>query len=282
MELDVGFTCFASFCVASTISSLGVRAPEKRREIPDRHYSHHTPILTILGIGCAAVMLIFHLSFLYVGLKTPCMALRLDVDRLIESGQVPADQGPLIKTLGIAELTADDVNLLDCIRKLYTWVKEDAENVNYNMNDITALLMLSVFVIGFTLIDMLGILALAIMVHIYGCRPKICMEFVHIFRKLSMLDVAIVGVVVIITAGKIYEKLGVVLRFKIGLLYLFAAEFCHYVSYYSVQSIAMSMPIDYDEDDVCEEEDKADGMGSSSSCDESPSSEDDRLNGRIV
>merc|ERR1719401_2915973 len=28
MDLDVGFSCFATFCVASTLSSLGVRMPE--------------------------------------------------------------------------------------------------------------------------------------------------------------------------------------------------------------------------------------------------------------
>jgi len=214
---------------------------------------------------------------LYIGVKTPCMSLRLDIDKLIESGQVPPEQGPLIKAFGIEKLTADDVNILDCIRTLWTWVRMDGEEANFNMNDTTALLLLTVFVLAFTLIDMVLVLAMAVSVHMYNRRPKILMELTHVFRKLSMLDVAITGVIVIITAGKIYEKLGVVLRFEIGLLYLFVAELCHYISYYTTEWITMSMP-PADCEDSSEDEGEADGMGASSSCDES-ASEDERLNG---
>mmetsp|Transcript_68303 Transcript_68303/g.177390 ORF Transcript_68303/g.177390 Transcript_68303/m.177390 type:complete len:525 (-) Transcript_68303:395-1969(-) len=235
MQLDIGFICFATFCVFSTISSLGVRTPVKRVEDRKQQKAY-----VGLALGIAIVTtIIFWLCFV-VGLTQPSMALKLNFDLLVESGQLPAYMLPIIEALGIAEKAKDDVCLWECIWQLWMWAfPKDAP---IELASFIAFFMFAVFVILFTVIDMITLLVTAIMLQFSTTRPAMALEITHVFRKLSMLDVAVVGVIVIILAGKIYEKMGVMLSISSGLYYLMAAEACHYVLHYTVIFIAGKLP----------------------------------------
>jgi len=252
MQLDIGFTCFATFCVFSTISSLGVRTPVRR--VQDRKQQK---AYVGLALGIAIVTTIIFWNCFVIGLTQPSMALRLDFELLVESGQLPAYMLPIIEALGIAEKARDDVCLWECIWQLWMWAfPKDAP---IELNSFIAFFMFGVFVIVFTVIDMITLLVTAIMLQFRTTRPEMALEITHVLRKLSMLDVAVVGVIVIILAGKIYEKMGVILSISSGLYYLMAAEGCHYVLHYTVIHIAGKLPgHEYEKQDSMQSEDASD------------------------
>jgi len=67
-----------------------------------------------------------------------------------------------------------------------------------------------------------------------GGHHKLFIRASKVLKKLSFLDVAVVGVVVVVLSGAAYRKSGLVLKLDWGLLLLTAAELCHYVAYYLV------------------------------------------------
>merc|ERR1719343_315653 len=199
-------------------------------------------------LGSSVVFTIAFVVLLVYGLTKPCMALRLVMDRLFESGQLSMSMKPIIEMLHVQEKAASDVSLLDCMGNLWGWIITTDEDGlrSYEVNALVGWVMLAVFVLAFTILDILALLFLAVSVwqqaHKGGQRPWLASELVHIFRKLSMLDVAVMGVVIIVTAGQIYAELGVVLTMREGLLYLFLAELTHYGLYYVVTSTAAGLP----------------------------------------
>lgn len=232
MELDIGFTCFSTFCVASTISSLGVRAPDGQRV---RRWI--CPCSTFVVVSITVLISIGFIVSMVLGLLTPCMSLRLDIDALFESGQLNRKYEAIVRLLNVGETAAADVDLWSCMRKLWGWIlqRNAAGNiVACEVNSLISFTMIAAFVVLFTILDMATLLLAAVLLNVHGYVPEWILGLTHIFRKLSMLDVAITGVVVVVLVGGIYKKLGVVLSTQRGIYYLLMAESCHYVSYYLV------------------------------------------------
>lgn len=250
-DLDIGFSCFATFCVASTISSLGVRMPSQEdlgKEAPMAPWGF-TP-MPVLIVTC--VLCILFAVAMAFGLSLPCMSLRLDMQLLYESGQISEDLRPIIEMLHVQELAANDVSLMDCIQKLWQWIPPDMSDEDnpkgWEVNSAIAFVLLSVLVVAFTIISMCVLLVIAVLLQVKATKQTKLLELAHVFRKLSMLDVLIAGVVVIVLAGRIYEKSGVVLKIQSGLFYLLAAEIIHYIVYYMVSLTGKSVRDQADND----------------------------------
>lgn len=245
MELDIGFTCFATFCVASTISSLGVRLPEKKPvKVSRSQRKSHVAAALVVAIVCSVVFT----ACMFKGLHAPCMALRLDIDLLVKSGQMDASLAQIVSELGLQDIAADDVGLWGCMGEMWTWSFPDTSSEvvqknYYEFNNVLAFGMFAVFAVALTCLNMLVLAGTAVYFKFQKSRPQVALEAIHVLRKLSMLDVAIVGVVVVILAGKIYRKLGVIMSLKPGLLYLAIAEASHYVLYYTIRMTAKRLPI---------------------------------------
>merc|ERR1712039_25442 len=60
----------------------------------------------------------------------------------------------------------------------------------------------------------------------------------HVLKKLSMMDVALVGIALAVCCGSVYKKAGTALYFRWGLLVLSGAELCHYLAYFLVTHAA--------------------------------------------
>merc|ERR1719189_3221888 len=78
------------------------------------------------------------------------------------------------------------------------------------------------------------------------------LDTAHALRKISMLDVFVMGVVVVCLAGNAYKDKGIQFVMLPGLLLLLCAEVLHYVLYYLVSGIAECMfsPEAYDAKEV--------------------------------
>lgn len=244
-RLDVGFSCFSVFCIASTISSLGVRSPP----VPITHpeISSRFSKKVVAMIVTVIILFLVFLYLLYHGLRTPCMALRLDINKLFETGEIAANLRPIVEMLHIGEKAASDISMSETMTNLWSWAHWNASGeFHYEANCFLAWMMIAVFVVAFTIFDMIALIILAFQVRVQvkhdGHRPKWAMEVVHVLRKLSMLDVTVVGVCIIILAGQIYKEMGIMLTLRGGIVYLAFAELCHYVVYFLVTSMAEAMP----------------------------------------
>mmetsp|Transcript_37293 Transcript_37293/g.79180 ORF Transcript_37293/g.79180 Transcript_37293/m.79180 type:complete len:503 (-) Transcript_37293:146-1654(-) len=235
MHLDMGFSCFSTFCVFSTVSSLGVRSPLK----PDKGRVHRLPS-PVFTLALSIVCLILFTVCLVIGMREPAMSLSLDFDKMVEAGELAPEMLDVVKSLGIAEMAKDDVSLWSCIWELWNW--SFPKNAPIEVNTFIAFTMLGVFSVLFTIVDMITLVVIAGMMQFSPARPYWGLEVTHLFRKLSMLDVTVVGVVVIVLAGAIYAKMGVILKLNTGIYFLAVAEAAHYVIHYTVVDVASHMP----------------------------------------
>lgn len=242
MDLDIGFSCFATFCIASTICSLGARAPSKRDLGLDETPKTGCGFQTMTVLLCVIAASIVFIPTLYYGVMKPCMALRVDMNLVFESGEVDISLKPVIEMLHVQELAADDVSLWECATQLYKWIMPSDEREYWEMNSLVAFLLLSVLVMLFTVLDMIVLLAAAIYMHTQRRKPVVLMELAHFLRKLSMLDVCTTGILIIILAGRIYRASGVVVTFQDGWVLMVVAEVCHYIAYYAVSITSRYCP----------------------------------------
>lgn len=159
------------------------------------------------------------------------MALRLDMSVLYDNGTIPAVAKGFVESLNLPSLARADASILHCLKSLATWIGEG------EVNSLIAFLMLAVCVVGFTALDILALNVIA--AGLPGSNDaeasrepsSSTLAVTRILKKLSMLDVLIVGVVVVVLSGSIYKKQGLVLNLRWGLLMLFGAEVCHHVLY---------------------------------------------------
>ena len=56
-------------------------------------------------------------------------------------------------------------------------------------------------------------------------------------NKLTFIDVSVAGIVVVVLSGRAYREKGIYLHLEGGLLFLIAAECCHYAAYYLVTEV---------------------------------------------
>jgi len=237
-KLDVGFTCYTLFCFGSTVSSLGVSLPA----LPKSHEGT-SPIRSIsrrISIPLLITLVSAFIACLTVGLHFPCMSLRLDIQLLIDNGLIKEDMVPfLVDTLHLPELAKADVTIPRCIQMLAEHQKDA-----FDANAILALITLAVFVVGFTVLDMIALVVAA-----YQClsgstrtvedAPRCsAMTVSRKLKKLGMLDVTILGIIIVVASGTVYKKQGLILAFRPGLLGLIGAEVAHYATYFLVDRLA--------------------------------------------
>jgi len=256
-QLDLGFTSFALFCIFSTMASLGIQAPElPTSETAQAVTSEPTPLrrkLRSVAPFVATFLFVAFAASLAIGAYMPCMALRLDLDMLYEpSGPVPLSFKPFVEALGLAELVHAEVSLWECLGTLAKW------GASGNANFFIAFVLFAVFAIGFTILDMLVLTVAAWQLRPSRRQcsdietaghstdesqgPRRLLSVARVLKKLSMLDVAIVGIVVVTLCGYVYRKSGVIVSMRWGLSVLFVAELCHYAACHLVTGLAPSAP----------------------------------------
>merc|ERR1711988_2100246 len=109
------------------------------------------------------------------------MALRLDVGILVERGTIPESFVPLVvDKLHLPDLAKADVTIPRCIALL-------AGVGSFDINSWLAVIMLAVFVLGFTVLDMMALLIAATC---SGSRSRHAFAISKKLNKLAMLDVA--------------------------------------------------------------------------------------------
>jgi len=237
-SLDVGFTCYTLFCWGSTISSLGVHLPALDEDM--KTASKEPWPLRLMGRkGTAVAMFVIQLVFVVcfvLGMSWSCLGLRLDQNILANNG-IPQWQIDVMVNLHVAEHAKADVTIFQCIDML---LKTQAES--FDANAILSIVMLAVFVLGLTLLDMLvlSVTALQILSRPENSEDNRCnlITLTKHLKKLAMLDVLILGIVVVVLSGSVYRKQGLLLSPGWGLLALGGAELMHYLAYGLVRSFA--------------------------------------------
>eukprot|EP00405_Crypthecodinium_cohnii_P009251 CAMPEP_0206425442 /NCGR_PEP_ID=MMETSP0324_2-20121206/3794_1 /ASSEMBLY_ACC=CAM_ASM_000836 /TAXON_ID=2866 /ORGANISM="Crypthecodinium cohnii, Strain Seligo" /LENGTH=466 /DNA_ID=CAMNT_0053890225 /DNA_START=12 /DNA_END=1412 /DNA_ORIENTATION=+ len=240
-HLDAGFTCFALFCIFSTMASLGIKAPPLPQDTGARSptvgsewqsTSSHDRRRQIIPY-VAAVLLGGFIAALVIGSDMPCMALSLNVDLLFEPvGTLPLVLKPFIESLHLEKLVHTEVTLWDCTKTMAQW------GSNGDANFFIAFLMFAVFTMLITVLDMIVLFIASVQLHLERQGRTTCscrvINFSRTLKKMAMLDVAIVGVVVVVLCGYVYRSVGVILSMRPGLAVLAAAEVCHYATYHLV------------------------------------------------
>lgn len=184
------------------------------------------------------LLLVIFSFFLFLGVSKPVMALELNSKALIEPhGPIPKAAGPMIDSLDIMDKINADVAIWPCIESLMGYALTMGEG-----NSILAVVMLSVFAIGLTCADMIVLVVASWNLpsdvktneHEVACSKPYqssAMQVAKVLGKLSMLDVAVMGVLVICLATGMYAKMGVVFYLKSGVVFLLVAEVVHYTAY---------------------------------------------------
>lgn len=229
MNLDIGFSCFSLFCLSSTVSSLGICIPPTSSEPKQNKAAFYA---SKVGYVTGLVFLTFAV-LLVIGVIVPSMSLRLDIDVLYENGTIPIEAKPFVDTLNLSELARADVSIWQCSAKLL-------ENISDEFNSILAFILLAIFVLVLTVLDMVFLLAAGIQAQLdlqnKVVRRNWWKDQSSILRKLSMLDVFLVGVIVVVLSGSIYKEDGLVLNICPGWWVLFGAEVLHYATFFLVST----------------------------------------------
>jgi len=242
MNLDVGFVCFGVFCLGSTLASLAIAIPGA----PAKDDAQSEVARGSCCIGSrfvAAIVLALTIAFsvlLVKGLVTPCMDLHLDLELLYENKPNLKALAPVLEAYHIQDLLQSEVSIWNCMISLARSIGSG------EMACVLALVMYSVFVVAATVIDML-LLVLASLLHSCGGamsgKAHTILAVIQKLKKLSMLDVSVMGVVVVVASLKGMRSKGVIISFRWGLLLLFGAEVCHYAAFYLVSRSVRAMTV---------------------------------------
>jgi len=269
--LGTGFACFSVFCVCSTISSLAIEFPLNSHELKDPLMPLVVAVAGKRNVVWITLGLILIFGVLmFTGLTLPCIGLQILTDNLVEpDGPVPrALESALKLAVGRSE---SQVGIIQCaVAMLLTSIRSGQAITMF------AFIMLSVFVVALTILDMVALLAASLQLRegVYDeldtitpridtvtvdmlsqrpsadatqkfpnnttiaaiYKPSNAMAVARVLGHLSMLDVFVVGVLVSVIAATNYKSDGFILIAKPGLLALAGAEVVHYVTYYVVFS----------------------------------------------
>jgi len=263
-HLEVGFSCFSLFCVCSTLATLALELPGEPR---DAAGGGPRPLaMKFLGReGAFAVAVAASMVFaglLALGVAMPCLGLRLQEELLVEpNGPLPKALAPLLERLQLDKQVNADVSLWSCMKALLGWLHRG------ELNCIFAFAMLSVFMIGLTVADMAVLLVAAALLRtdaVAGSSEREVLDYMaggaeasvkreppgrrflaatRVLKHASMLDVAVMGVIVVACAGAPYHDHGLVLILLPGLWVLAAAEALHYLTHFLVvQALEYEVP----------------------------------------
>eukprot|EP00435_Cladocopium_sp_Y103_P074168 s590_g47.t1 len=230
-KLDVGFSCFSAFCVCSTISSLGIRLPEMPGPSSRKTYCLGSPAVYALSMLLAGAFV----CLFAIGIYLPCMALRIDERQLYPpNGSVPYSAKPLVESMAIPDLLKTDISIFSCT----SWLLREIGNGE--ANSFFSMVMFGFCVIVLTTADVLLLFLAAKRLFqkqdtpLRDQGPCPFYRWAKIVRKLSMLDVSIMGVYVITFCMGIYKKQGIVVSTREGLVVLILAEVAHSLLYWLV------------------------------------------------
>mmetsp|Transcript_20410 Transcript_20410/g.51022 ORF Transcript_20410/g.51022 Transcript_20410/m.51022 type:complete len:497 (-) Transcript_20410:40-1530(-) len=272
MHLGLGFSCFAVFCVGSTVSSLGVPLPSlpadarETAEVGERQAKVTCRLAGWPALALVVALTVAFTTLLLVGMTLPVMELRLDMALLYEKKpQLKPLQG-FINELHLPELMHEDVSGWTCLLTLA------ADIAKGNVNSGLAFVLYGVFTFLLPFLDMLALLFAACCMHRsskgsdggVGSKSDNCsrtsddgssssgsssgsscsarrsssrgadfaLAASHVLGKLSMLDVSIMGVVVIVLSMESMRENGVILSMRLGIPILLGAEICHYLAWF--------------------------------------------------
>ncbi|CAE8685611.1 unnamed protein product [Polarella glacialis] len=240
-HLDLGFTCFSLFCVGSTIASLGIRVPDREHGC----WQKAGRFLGRKGLLCVVAPLTIAFSVLFVfGMGETAMALDL-------SHMDPARKA-VLDSLGLSDSLNARVSFWECMVGLLHHVRQG------EVNSLLGLIMMGVFMMGFTVLDMALLLVSAFLLKFGKTFSHRWMHVAWVAKKLSMLDVAIMGVFVVTLVLVMYKDDGVQVTTGRGLYLLLAAEVIHYITYYLVKGtvecvvpeLCLGNPVNEDEDEA--------------------------------
>lgn len=246
-RLEIGFSCFSTFVVTATVSSLGIPFPQVQlaEERPT------APILLRLfgRKGIAAIAALSTMLFLPVflkGLYSPCMSFHIETKQLFPPyGPLPEAAKPAIDILDLKDLLKSETSIASCIQDYIARLPE------WEANTFISLALMVFCVVGFTLVDMIFLMFAAIELafgsafqnplatlnaNLRGYLGHSWIDMARILRKLSMLDVAMVGVYLVTVCMSMYAKYGVVVSLEHGMMILLASEIVHSITYYIVES----------------------------------------------
>eukprot|EP00439_Symbiodinium_sp_Y106_P058069 s1809_g8.t1 len=253
-RLEIGFSCFSTFVVTATVSSLGVPLPQarSRKSVPIapvalRHLGERG-----LAIAVSLLALVFVPVFLH-GLHAPCMSFHIETKQLFPPyGPLPESARTVVDILDLRHLLRSETSIVSCVTDYVGRLHEGEANT------VLSLALILVCVVGSTLLDMLALVLAAS--HLSSSKgyatlnqphaemehpiaqpvllPTSCkwITIARTARKLSMLDVAMVGVYLVTVCMSMYAKYGVVVSLEHGMLILLGAELVHALTYHLVDS----------------------------------------------
>jgi hypothetical protein len=242
-QLEFGFACFSLFCVLSTFATLAISPPDvPMNEIQEA--SKEPFYLRALGFDnfpfAVALLFLAFVVLLVEGMIRPCMGLRLDPAILYQpTGPIPKSLESIVSSLNLAEQVNTDVSLTRCIAALVSWLELGEVNCFF------ALFLMVIFMLTFVVIDMMLLVWGAFELRwattdvpetAAACMEssKRTMDMTKVLKHCSMLDVAIMGVLIVCCAGSAYKGQGVEFIILPGLFLLMLAEALHYAVYYMV------------------------------------------------
>ncbi|CAJ1332497.1 unnamed protein product [Effrenium voratum] len=236
-RLEIGFSCFSTFVVTATVSSLGIPLPQVK-QVEDRpqapivlRYFGEKGVALVAGLlAVAFVPLFLH------GLCSPCMSFHIEPKQLFPPyGPLPESAKPAIDILDLKDLLFSETSIVTCIRDYIARISK------WEANTFISLALLVVCVVGSTMFDMICLVVVAFQFLLDGGYTSMnsgqyLIDTARVLRKLSMLDVAMVGVYLVTVCMSMYAKYGVVVSLENGTWILLAAEVIHAVTYHVVES----------------------------------------------
>lgn len=179
------------------------------------------PTLRLGQVGASVVVLLLSCLFLVsfaFGLVVPCMTLHVDMALWYEHHPLLKEFALIIDAQNLPALLRSEVSVWACLVGLAEWAAEG------DGNSAIALAMYALFAVLLPLLDVAALL----LASLTGRWRQAALRASHVFRKLSMLDVSIMGVVIVVLALSSLRTTGAIVSIGPGIWPLIAAELSHY------------------------------------------------------
>jgi len=202
-------------------------AAQSAREAPARRgwRCPRCPRAAIPARAAAGASLCLAVSFtalLVWGAATPCMSLRMDMPLLLQKHPQVEIFAPFLSDL--SALLHAEASIFACITGLWRWAAEG------DANSALALVMYGGFALLLTWLHMAALVAAAVQLWRGAHNAKAFLAASRVLKKLSMLEVSIMGSVVVTMALRELREHGVVVSLCSGTPILLGAELCRYAA----------------------------------------------------
>lgn len=249
---DIGFTCYSIFTLTCAFSSAFIPLPALPREAGEAPSEPKKPwILRTMNSSrlpaLSITLFVCWLTLFALGVAMPCFSLHLEASLLRK--HVPSNMHMILGMIHLEEIIPHDtVSVWSVTWQMFSWFVQDGD-----LNLLLGFVMIFVFVMLFTIFDMIFLVAtafqarssatvldkdVAILQKKNGNHPCPAFRTAWLMKHLSMLDVLIMGIIVCTLSGAIYAKQGIVISHVSGLYVLIAAEAVHYFAFYVTEGVA--------------------------------------------